>query len=751
MGIWTDIDEQLYTLGSGLVSFYRFSEPSGGVTQPADPSKGLNQDFPVWFDLGPSGYHLGDTHGVIKDGKSVFPHNQVGSGISETIFQQAIAHQSLDDPDVGPSGNANSNSRFTDYFNFKERESWSCSLWVNPQNMVPVNGDGIYQDRKIVGRWDNGASTFRPEWKLELLSEKALRPEARFRFTMTDFRADSVENFAIAQTSEVLTGLTNPEFYPAVPAEGRQFDIHPGRWYHICFGYHGPLDADGIGLPRPGPGIWMVVNNAVSGAPDQDGKSDGALGGLIRNPTPGFTSLQNQTNVPFRIGTLFFQGGEDWEGVIDAVGFWDRPLQSGEVKALYNEGRGLELPLLSPPRSEIGGFMQSDTITQFRQSDDNGVLIGDPSGVIPIGGYMFSRGIQVPLAHVGGYQSAQPPRQNTRQAIIGGILQSEPFTQVDARIGAIVWAVELADNNFFAGGYADSRFQPDTFDVGGFCFGKPDFQQFAETRPRTVVKATSDDVIDQTLDVDATIVFKGVSNQDFKAKFDIFQTSQSIFGAQLNVQKFKNLPNVFITDVTFDDGIPSGIPHGLLPSGTTVTVTASGILGDGLEFSNTSIDFGDPAIGPIGTFDSTSGFITDPPWTASYTYTTSGIYTVTVRGEEDIGSVGMDFHQVNFASGLTIGVDYPAISISGIPRLGIVPPNLGVQFTTQFSGVGALTGNVSDDIEWDFGTGAVSQRINASGNYSEPGHYVPVLRYAYRNPQGNVINVSDTLRVGFNF
>jgi hypothetical protein len=37
-------------------------------------------------------------------------------------------------------------------------------------------------------------------------------------------------------------------------------------------------------------------------------------------------------------------GGGNFEGSIDAIGIWNRALNSAEIALLYNNGNGIELP-----------------------------------------------------------------------------------------------------------------------------------------------------------------------------------------------------------------------------------------------------------------------------------------------------------------------------------------------------------------------------------------------------------------------
>lgn len=368
-----------------------------------------------------------------------------------------------------------------------------------------------------------------------------------------------------------------------------------------------------------------------------------------------------------------------------------------------------------------------------------------------LGGFLKGPdGGTISLSGVGGYVLAKASAQNNREGLLGGFLLSVPPTNVpQADIGGFLWALPLTQTETELVGGILSSFSgiERTVQLGGFLMARPNFSEFIEPHTRALIKATSDSVFDQTLDVDAKIVFKGRTFEDANARLDIFQTTQPEFNAQLDVQKFKDLPRVFITNLTFDNALPSGSINHLNPSGCrTVTVTASGNLGEGLAFKEAFIDFGDRRVGLPEI--SISGFTSDPPWTASYKYTSSGIYNITVSARDSRHLYAVDTTTINLASGLVAGVDYPAIDISGVPRAGF--NDLLVAFTTAFSGVGAITAVASSRLIWNFGNGLTSNDVAPSSLYANPGHYAPNLCYVYQAPNGSTIKVHDSLLIGFN-
>ena len=371
-----------------------------------------------------------------------------------------------------------------------------------------------------------------------------------------------------------------------------------------------------------------------------------------------------------------------------------------------------------------------------------------------LGGYLYSEGgiNERRTGYLGGYLSAAPGDDSSQYGILGGYLKSETVTNVPiAYLGGIVWAAETTTRSAEIGGHTVSYSGLSYVPVlGGYLPSRPGISTFVDAKERALIKAFSDDVDGQELSIDAQIIFKQLGQKEFYAQFINANTYTKEFGAKLQVQRWKILPTVIIQSAIFDNGIESGQINNLDPDGNrTLTLVASGTLGDGDSWIYATIDFGDPQFtSPIR--HNISGFLTGPTWTASHTYSTSGIYNVVVKAVDNYGFVGSDSLQVNLASGLVAGVDYPYVSISGAPRSGHVPPNLHVDFTTAFSGVGSTTKTSTNNAIWDFGNGQYSRTINPTAIYTDPGMYTPIFRYRYTNLNGQVIYVSDTLRLGYN-
>ncbi len=440
------------------------------------------------------------------------------------------------------------------------------------------------------------------------------------------------------------------------------------------------------------------------------------------------------------------------EGLSDEVGVWNRILTSAEKTALYNSGAGVDINDFFN-RTSIGGFVLSQAAN-------------DASGVI--GGYAESRGFLVPDGNIGGFAFSKAIDDDNIFAILGGFLDVFGTNVGPVSMGGFATSLPLTfEDPVSIGGAASGLFQIQQ-SIGGYSFGQPAFINFVATRGRTIVIATSKNVIGQDLNIDAQIVFKALSAGDFNAKLDNIKTSQGDVIAVMQVEKFQLPPTVFIQSV---DLLPAGGETGplntLSPSGARqVCVTASGFLNDGDEFVSAHIDFADPFTNQPGTankpFLSVSGFTGPPPWIACHDYDMSGIYKITARAQDNRGMVGMDLSGIALTSGLTAGIHYPVVSISGTPRFGNVPPSMQVNFTLQSSGLmvppftskesnDSLVQSPTDDrILWQFGNRERSLKKNPFTFYQSPGLFAPKVMYKFNHPSGfGRIMVSDSLLIGF--
>ncbi len=349
---------------------------------------------------------------------------------------------------------------------------------------------------------------------------------------------------------------------------------------------------------------------------------------------------------------------------------------------------------------------------------------------------------------LGGFaQSVGIPGQDA-VALLGGIASGTGFQFPDTSIGGYVNALPLIGaSGFVVGGFVDSKYQAGPFSLGGFVWSIPGTSRFAEMHGRVLAKANSEDTVGQSLNIDAQIAFIQADQSDFNAKLSISNTFKSDFNAKLTVGKSKRPPQVVITSVTPQSGIP------INGSGIDVCVVASGNLRDGNQWVINQIDFGEPERDELPTANSSiSGFDLGSQvtgvWSGCYNYRDAGIYTITARGVDDFGMVGMDSFNLNLASGLVAGVDYPLISISGTPRSGVVPPSMNVDFTLVASGSFQPSSPTDSNLFWNFGNLARSNTVNPFTYYSSPGLYLVTARYRVQ-VSGQWRWSSDTLVAGF--
>jgi hypothetical protein len=391
----------------------------------------------------------------------------------------------------------------------------------------------------------------------------------------------------------------------------------------------------------------------------------------------------------------------------------------------------------------LGGYLKAEP------------AIGTISGFI--GGYISAVGVASGL--IGGYVFSTPRSEDFVAVYLGGFIET-PIKQQEGRVGGICLSIPLtAVPNVYLGSIASGARENEAY-IGGYVFGHPDYTDYGEAHARTLVKVRSKDVVDQNLNLDAQVVFKQISNEDFNAKFLWYSTNNTDFNARFKVENFQSPPTMQILSVTPASG-------GLGVEGCTqVSITASGILGDGTSWDNVQIDFGDPisAVSPT-TFTpnmSISGFTGAPPWTTFHDYCASGLYVITIRGQDNKGMVGTEIYRLNLASGLSDD-NFPKISISATPRFGEVPDALFVEFTTQSSGLPSppftqkesnntkIQGNADRRVLWNLGNRETTHKIEPFTYYQSPGLYAPTIRFRYIHPSGgNVMWISDTLLLGFN-
>lgn len=505
-------------------------------------------------------------------------------------------------------------------------------------------------------------------------------------------------------------------------------NITANTWFHLIMQYVASTKT-----------LTLTQNNGTGG----DTASASATNAII-----------NQSARVFAIGKAITAGDPALDGRVDELTIWQRVLTSTEKSEHYNSGAGVNLQDFLPvdigPAS-VGGFL-------------SGITVNPVSGII--GGYELSRGFLVPDAHAGGFLFAKTGGSNV--GIFGGYTTADGVNVGPAKLGGFINSVQFTNEDpCFIGGALSGLFQ-NRASVGGYTFGRPAFNKYVASRARTLVTATSQNVADQGLNIDAQIVFKGLSSFDFNARVQNIKTFGNDINAQVVVEKFQIPPTVLIHSVELLGASGEVGPlNTLSPAGARqVRVTASGSLNDGEQFVSAHIDFADPFTNDIGTankpFLSVSGFTGAPPWIAIHDYDMSGIYQVTARAQDNRGMVGMAMSGVALNSGLIAGDHYPVISISGNPRFGEVPPSMQVNYTLESSGLfsfqytakevaDSLVQSPTDDrILWQFGNRERSTKKNPFTFYQSPGLFAPKVMYKFNHPSGHGrLMVSDSLLLGF--
>lgn len=480
--------------------------------------------------------------------------------------------------------------------------------------------------------------------------------------------------------------------------------------------------------------------------------------GSINNGAEVNASLAtiNVTPAPFMFGT-----GHDtasvlspFTGYADAWGLWGVKLTSTDLTTLYNSGNGVE----------ITQALYDSTYDRFFEGYDK------PGN--KIGGYLFSK----PRADArnnnffGGYTVA--PGVDRRDTFFGGYLFALPLTTKPKE---------------YIGGMASGLRNAGPAKIGGWVFGSPENRDYIEQHSRTLVKVRSKDVVDQNLNLDAQMVLFQKDTKDFNAKLSTFTLGSADFNAKLNVEYTKLLPSSVLTVNSSTD----------VNDVTQVIVTASGILNEGgTSFTNAYIDFCEPygyggiygnggAGNPLPN-TSISGFTASQITAGNnvvsgvHNYNYPGKYIIVASFTDNLGQVTSSAFALNTivsgsiasVTGVPVeGVDYPAIDISGLPRFGVVPPGLLVDFDMRASGIS--TGPVgkavtklnaaspisNSNLSWNFANGISSTVKQPISTYNNPGRYIVISRYQFIHPSGagsspnyspKPINIADSLIIGFN-
>lgn len=343
-----------------------------------------------------------------------------------------------------------------------------------------------------------------------------------------------------------------------------------------------------------------------------------------------------------------------------------------------------------------------------------------------IGGVLYSKALSSMSGIIGGNLLSDAPPQS---GIIGGYLES--FCTVDWQsIGGWINALPLQSGDSTFGGVTFTLADTSEETIGGFSIGAWNVpgNSIIDGLMRILSKGRDYQVVRQKWSTDSQLCIYANNNDNFDSKLIISNLNSCSVDALLDIIKTKKNPYIEIINVNIDGQDP-----------WVVTIEASGYAYD---VNNNPIVSGIHA----ADFIWTDGNVTQLPnvttsgtiFSCTHTYTQSGLFKPIVLGYDKLMAVGSDFTEVNLASG-----QYPYISLSGVPRAGLVPPGLTVDFTAQTSGImGSYT------IFWSYSNGLTqyNNALNTTTQYVLPGDYIPYIRLV--DERG--VPVVDTLRIGYN-
>ncbi len=516
-----------------------------------------------------------------------------------------------------------------------------------------------------------------------------------------------------------------------------------GAWYFIRTIFHDAVDFAEIWIGTSGTNLTKIKSGSLSFTPvASDNTSPFILGGnYTSNYAEGDLKYRYQGWMEqVRFGRCYTDLAVSGLGTA-ATPKWFKP--PDWIKNEYITKLDVEenVPVSAPTSGvwypftpKFGGYLTSDAkIYPTRY----------------FGAYLDCRGyLPVPDHYLlGGLVNSKISPEFGQYALFGGLLRGIELICPVGVCGGYISSIVVKDRPaVYVGGYTDGRYEKSAY-FGGFAYGHPSNTQCAEAHARALVKANSRQVVGQDINLDAQVIFKGLQNSEFNAKFVMFNTDFAQFAGKVEVQKYKVVPTVQITSVT-----PTNT--GLVNGARKVTVSATGTKGDG-EWQSAYIDFGDPisSTSPLiyNNNASISGFETHPVWTSTHDYHASGVYNIVVRAIDSNGCIGSDVAILNLASGLVAGVDYPKIDIGATPRQGFVPDPLRVDFHVHCSGAVPSLSTPSDTrLLWNFGNLETSRQQSPTTYYGAPGRYTATLRMRYVRPDGKVVFVSDSLLLGFN-
>jgi len=339
---------------------------------------------------------------------------------------------------------------------------------------------------------------------------------------------------------------------------------------------------------------------------------------------------------------------------------------------------------------------------------------------------------------------------NQQSGIVGGAVLSEsPYSEQSGFVGAYVLGRMGQDNSVGGHVWALSPVQSGFMGGIAFClaeasgtfggislgsYGDIDLHSI-ESLNRGLIKANNEIVPDQAFGANSLLTLYGQATDEFDATVTVQSENHELFDGRMNITKIQLNPYVEIIEETSDyDGYN-------LPATYTIAASGRAYSNQNQPYSSgihsVTIIWGDNDYTDI-TNPVTSGDV----WSATHTYSHSGVYKPIVIVKDSYGRAGSANADLNLASGLTLD-EIPGVSLSGLPRTGYVPNQLAVDLTAATSGVVG-----SHTLYWDYGNG-ITQYNNAVAQiayYAMPGNYTPWIRL--EDSRG--IYVCDTLKIGYN-
>lgn len=385
MAQWSDFKKDFSSLNESLIAFYRCDDNPSGVQPHSTPPNGNEAEvsdrvngFDIEFFNKTENreYNPGIGSGLLGSDALVF-HNTSGIAPlqSNTDAQYARALNQTSYLDFGPS---------SDFFG----RSMTISMWVKFKQLATGSN--------LIKKSGNGTTVPSNVGQYSLLHSEASpatsSPEDNIYFNKFASSAGTID--ANAFTGFIDTGLEQ---------RGQSYNLETDKWYHIVaiydrFAQFKPHQAGGC--------VYVIVNSAEagSGAPGWDRIADarnfeeqGFLGGPCAQPDSALSSNMQNSNTEVWLGPVQQDNhdGDFSHVVIDKIGVWKRVLGSGEIKALFNDGNGIDLPFTTVAVSGshgVGGYTKSKTPTDITASGVFGGLTwaprqfgpsGTPNGVSP--------------------------------------------------------------------------------------------------------------------------------------------------------------------------------------------------------------------------------------------------------------------------------------------------------------------------------------------------------------------------------